>query len=124
MLNDAIAKLKTEMEQNNTNSYIQVVGGVLLQHLEANPGSAEQILAQDKTIKKSLEEMKKEAKKHQCDGCAMLTDAEGCAVVLKYFGIKPAARVQTPAPAPALAPAAPVPENKSTGFNVRLEDLL
>ena len=28
MLNDAIAKLKTEMEQNNTNSYIQVVGGL------------------------------------------------------------------------------------------------
>lgn len=95
------------MEENKTNSYIQVVGEFLLKHLE-NPGSAERILAQEKTIGKSLDEMRKEAEKKKVGNCAVLTDAEGFAVVLRYFGIEPAA----------------APEPKQDDFDVKLEDLL
>lgn len=117
---DAISKIKTEMDGNKNNPYIQVVGGFLLQHLDANPAAAEKILAADKTIAKSLDAMRKEAEKKKVGNCAVLTDQEGFEVVLKYFGIEGA--VITPAPAAATAntsaPAAG-PE-----FDVKLEDLL
>lgn len=120
MLNNAIAKIQTEMTQNANNPYVQVIGGFLLQHLEANPGSAERILAEGKTIKDSFKEMQKEARKKQMDGCAMLTDAEGFAVVLKYFGIE--ALVNTPVPA--LPPARPEPTTSAVDFDIKLDDLL
>ena len=55
MLEQAIKKLETEIEQNNNNSYIRVVGDYLLQHLIANPNSAEKIMAEGKTVAKSLD---------------------------------------------------------------------
>lgn len=123
MIAKAIEKLQSEMTQNTTNPYIQVVGGFLLQHLAENPQDAEKILVADKTIAKSLGEMQKEAAKKKVGSCAVLTDQEGFAVVLKYFGIKgaPVAMV-----APTAAPVSPVPtlEKPTTSFDVRLEDLL
>ena len=115
MLQNAISKLKSEMNQNADNSYIQVVGEFLLNHLKANPESAEKIMAPDKTIGKSLDEMRKVAEKKKVGNCAVLTDAEGFAVVLKYFGIEPLGNVPAASPKPA-APA--------VDFDVKLEDLL
>lgn len=119
MLQEAINKLKTEMDQNKKNSYVQVVGGFLLQHLDNNPGAAENILVEDKSITKSLAEMKKEAEKKKVGNCAVITDQEGFTVVLKYFGIK-----GTVPAAPSVVAAAPAPPAVSTGFDVKLEDLL
>jgi hypothetical protein len=87
MLNQAIQKIQTEMDQNTNNAYIQEVGKFLLQHLESNPGSAEKILTQDKTIGKSLSEMRKVAEKKKVGNYAMLTPQEGFEMVMKYFGI-------------------------------------
>lgn len=120
----AIEKLQSEMTKNTANSYVQVVGGFLLQHLNENPQDAEKILVAEKTIGKSLEEMRKEASKKKVGSCAVLTDQEGFAVVLKYFGIK--------AIAPTSAPKAPTPEIHSAiagskpviDFDIKLEDLL
>lgn len=122
---DAIAKLKAEMDGNKNNPYIKVVGEFLLGHLEADPGAAEKIMAADKTIAKSLEAMKAEARKKQHNGMAMLTDAEGFAIVLKYFGIEGAPAAATPA-APASPPVRTVPEAKPAApdFDVKLEDFL
>jgi len=121
MPSKAIEKLRTEMAQNTANSYIQVVGGFLLQHLESHPQDAEKILVTDKTIAKSLDEMRKAAGKKKVGSCAVLTDQEGFLVVLKYFNIKgePAAPVNTNVPTP-------VPEltKPTIDFDVRLEDLL
>lgn len=121
----AKAKLQSEMTQNTTNSYIQVVGGFLLQHLTENPQDAEKILTADKTIGKSLKEMENAARKKKVDNCALLTDQEGFAIVLKYFGITTA-----PTTARAAAPIAdnldqPIaaPTKTETCFNVNLEDL-
>jgi len=86
MLEKAIKKIKDEMEKEK-NPYVKVIGDFLLNHLANDPGSAEQILADDKkTIFKSIDAMRKAAKR--AGSCAMLSDAEGYAVVLKYFGIK------------------------------------
>lgn len=114
MLNKARAKIKTEIERNKSDAYIQVVGEFLLRHLEASPGDADRILNDGKTISKSIDEMAKAARKKASKGRAILTDEEGYAVVLKYFGILPPASIKP----------APAPEIKNDVFDVRLEDLL
>lgn len=93
MKNQAIDKIKTEMDNNKTNEFVKVVGGFLLQHLEDNADSAEKILQADKTILKSLEEMKKLAKAKAVNGCRMFAPQDGFEIVLKYFGIKATAPV-------------------------------
>jgi hypothetical protein len=114
---EAIAKISVEI-QKEKNPYVQAVGGFLLQHLDKNPQDAEKILVQDKTILKSLDAMKKEAEKKKVGNCAVLTDAEGFAVVLKYFGID----------GQVVLPEAPVPvpttSKTSSDFDVKLDDFL
>lgn len=125
-LQEAISKLQTEMEPSKRHSYVRAVGNFLLKYLNANPDSADKILDPEKTITKSLAAMKTEAKKNQVDGCAVLTDAEGFAVVLDYFGIEhngqpsalPGNRVlQQFVTQPAAA-------KENITFDVKLEDLL
>lgn len=87
MFNKAITKLKDEMDKNKNNSYVQVVGDFLIQHVQINPDTAEKILDKDKTISQSLNEMKKAAEKKKIGNCAVLTDSEGFTVILKYFEI-------------------------------------
>ena len=82
MLKNAISKIQSEMDKNVNNPYVQVVGGFLLQHLKSNPESSEKIMAADKTIAKSLDEMRKAAEKKRVGNCAVLTDQEGFSVVL------------------------------------------
>ncbi|ASJ54882.1 hypothetical protein BP422_15690 [Brevibacillus formosus] len=122
MLSDAISKLKTEIESEKKNPYIKVIGEFLIHHLEANPDQAEKVMAADKTIGKSLEAMKAEAKKKQQNGMAMLTDAEGFAIVLKYFGIEGA-----PASAPTVTVPTPKPIEQpasASDFDIKLDDFL
>ncbi len=88
MLNEAISKLRSEMDQNNNNPYIQVIGQFLLQFVNEHPDSAEKILTEGKTIGNSLSEMRKAAEKKKVGNCAVLTDQEGFEIVLKYFGIE------------------------------------
>ena len=113
----AVEKLRTEMEQNKTDQYVQVVGAFLLQHLEANPGDAEKVLAEGKTVKGSLSFMRDEAKKKQSGNVAVLTPQEGFDIVLKYYGITGAQASFTPA-------AAPVKPAPKVDFDVSLDDLL
>ena len=84
---EAINKIKLEMTQNNTNSYIQVVGEFLLQHLDINMQDAEKMLDVDKTISKSLDEIKKETEKRKIGNCTDLTKQEGYNIILTYFEI-------------------------------------
>ena len=121
MVTKAITKIKTEMEQNKTNSYVHVVGGFLLQHLDTNPQDAEKVMAEGKTVAKSLDEMRKVAEKSKVGNCAVLTDQEGFEVILKYFGIDGA----VPAPAQAPPPVATQPAaTLDVVFDIKLEDLL
>lgn len=121
MLDKAIEKIHTEMNKNTNNQYIQVVGDFLLQHLQKDPGAADKILSESKTIAGSLEDMRTQASKRQVNRCGMFTPQEGFEIVLKYFGIigEPI-KVDTPVNVvPAVKPGA-----KNTEFNVNLDDLL
>lgn len=118
MLANAIRKINDEMKQGN-NPYVQVVGTFLLQHLDKNPHDAEKILNPNKSIVKSLNEMRKVAEKKKVGNCAVLTDREGFDIVLKYFDIKgePVSMTDnTPTPADSI--------KQTPNFDIRLEDLL
>jgi hypothetical protein len=124
VLSQAKAKLTAEIEQSKNNPYVQVVGQFLLGYVDGNPHDAEKILVTDKSIAKSLDTMRKEAEKKKVGNCAVLTDQEGFAVVLKYFDIKPGSVI---IPSDFRTPAAPQPEPKSKpndDFDIKLEDLL
>lgn len=95
----AIKKVRTEMTQTANNPYVQAVGTMLLQHIQSHPEDAQAVLTDGKTIAKSLEAMRKEAEKKKVGNWAVLSDAEGFAVVLNYF--KSPEPVAKPAPAEA-----------------------
>lgn len=113
MLEEAKVKLQAEMDATKKDAYVQYIGTFLMAHLDKNYGDAEHILATDKTIAKSLENMKKEAGKKRVGNMAMLTPEEGHTCVLQYFGIGNA-------PASFLiAPTAP-----AAAFSTSLDDYL
>ncbi|WP_238649736.1 hypothetical protein [Paenibacillus piscarius] len=108
-MEQAVAKLKTEMEANKENGMVQQVGNYLLQVIAVNPAAVEKVLAADKTIVKSCSAMESAANKARRN---YFTDEEGYAEVRKYFGIQGdavhAPAVQ-PVPVPPAAPATPQP---------------
>lgn len=124
MLEKAIEKIKAEIDGNKNNPYIKVIGEFLLQHLALHNGAAEKVLQEGKTIKGSIDEMKKVAKTRAVNGCGMLTDQEGFEIVLKYFDIKFTPITVAPISKEAVpGPVAPIVENKksSVQFNVELD---
>lgn len=87
MIEKAIEKVKAEMEKDKA-PHIQIIGQYLLKQIEINKGAATAIVKEGKTIKGSIEKMRKEAKKNAVNGCGVLTDAEGFEIVRKYFGFE------------------------------------
>ncbi len=87
MIEKAAEKIKAEMEKDKA-PYIQVIGNYLLKQIEINKTAATAIVKEGKTIKGSVEEMRKEAQKKAVGGCGILTDAEGFEIVRKYFGFE------------------------------------
>lgn len=128
---EAKKRISSEMEKVES-SYVQVVGEFLLEQLERDPSIADKLTREDKTIVGSLSEMRKEAKKNEVDGVAVLSDEEGFAVVLKYFGIDADVKVpfvESPSQATAAEEEKERENNESlvtdsVEFNVTLEDLL
>lgn len=83
------AREKIQSEVNGSeNPYIKVVGGFLLEMVEKDTSAAEAIMRDGKSIKGSLEEMKKVAKGKAVGGCAVIDDVEGFKIVKNYYGIK------------------------------------
>lgn len=118
MIENARKKIMDEMSKEKS-PYIQVIGNYLLRYLEQNPGVAAAILNQEKSIKQSMEEMKRVAEKNKVGNCAVLTDEEGFAVVLKYFGIQ-----EEPGRQSASARSLSSKRETEINFDVKLEDLL
>lgn len=87
MVNKAIKKINDEIEKEK-NPYVKVIGEYLLGVIRNNETAAEKVLDKEKSIMKSLEAMRKEAEKVKVGNMAMISDEEGFAIVLKYFGIK------------------------------------
>lgn len=80
-------KVKSEVNGNN-NPYIKIVGEFLLEMIEKNINAAEAVMKAGKSIKGSLEEMKKVAKNKAINGCAVIDDKEGFKIVMDYYGIE------------------------------------
>ncbi len=123
MLQKAIEKLRSEMDRNKNNSYIQVVGQYLIKRVESNPSSAEKILASDKSIEKSLDAIRKVAEKRKVGNCAVIAPDEGFAIIMDYFGISGASTAQLPS-AGNPVPVEPPQSTSGEEFDLRLEDLL
>jgi hypothetical protein len=125
MLDKALEKISDEMSQNTNNSYVQAVGDFLTSFLMANPQYAEIVLTAGKTISRSMDAMRTEASKKKSGNCAVLSDAEGFAIVLKYFGIgeAPAAIQSVPGVTAYQTPAA-MANTSSIDFDVKLDDYL
>lgn len=124
MLDQALVKINTEMSQNSKDPYIQTVGRFLLQHINANPEDAEKILAENKSIAKSLDVMRQEAQKKQVNRCGMFTPEEGFNIVLKYFGINATAPASGIVTMEQNVPKPPTVKKTSADFDIKLEDLL
>lgn len=125
MITKAINKLKAEMDKENKDVYVKVIGDFMLQYLDKYPEASEKILAEGKTIVNSIDEMAKMARKKAIKGRAMLTDQEGFEIVLKYFGIEASS---TPGGVSVVkeikVPAPKEKANSDVDFDVKLEDLL
>ncbi|EST12061.1 hypothetical protein [Sporolactobacillus laevolacticus] len=120
MPNKAIDKIKKEMEKEK-NPYVQVIGQFLLHHLESNPDTADRVADKDKTIMGSLKAMQHEASLKKVGSIAVLTDDEGFAIVLKYFGIEGKPAVQEPA---VQEPIKKEQKHQADPFDVKLEDFM
>lgn len=83
------ARKKIQSEVNGSNNpYIKVVGEFLIELIEENINAAEAIMRDGKSIKGSLEKMKKVARSKAVGGCAVIDDVEGFKIVKDYYGIK------------------------------------
>lgn len=100
MIQQALQKIQAELAEKPNDKYAQVIGGFLMKHLREHSEHAQYILTEGKTITGSLNAMREEARKHQKNGVGVLTDEEGFAVVLKYYGINPHGTVPAAAAAP------------------------
>lgn len=85
MIERAIKKIKSEMEQKKNNLYIQAIGDYLLKQVEINRNAAEKICNEKKSIEKSLKEVEKVARKKAVAGCAVLSDNEVFKIVREYY---------------------------------------
>lgn len=80
-------KLRDEMAKDNS-CYVRVVGEYLTNYLLDHPEAEAAILAEGKTIKGSLDAMRKEASKQKSGSVAVLDDETGFRIVREYFGLK------------------------------------
>ena len=88
MVEQATAKLMTELRMEGVHPYVSAIGNFLLDFLKDNPSSAKKIMVEGKTIIGSMKAMRKLAEKQKVDNCAVLTPEQGFKVVLDYFDIK------------------------------------
>lgn len=122
MIEDAIKKIREEMEKSKT-PYIQAIGNYLLKQIEINKDAAEKIVAGEKTIEKSLKEVEKVARTKVVQGCAVLEDKEVFAIVSQYYGFEAEQPNMTVVVNEEVKP--PVSkEPKNKNFNVDLNSLL
>lgn len=118
-MNQAIEKIKTGMDAQKAEPFVQIIGNFLLQYLETHPEQAEKFMHPDKTLEKSVKVLYEEAKKRRTGQnvfrqYAFIPDQEAYAIILSYFGIN--------GQQPALLPAPEQPARRK--FNYSVDDFL
>lgn len=136
VLEQAVAKLKAEMDANKNNAYVQGVGQQLIEYVQDNPSVSANLIDAKKSIQGSYTEMEKLAKQKKGTGTVMFTPQKGFEVIMKYFGIKEAVMVKVmpsaTAPASPVEKVKPAPviqqstqaQSKVPSLGVSLDDLL
>jgi hypothetical protein len=99
MLKEALTKLQAEITASPKKQYLAVIGAYMMDRVRNHPEDVEKVMAEGKTLAGSLSAMKEEARKNQSDGCGFMTDEQGFAIVLKYYGVN----VPSGAPDPVVA---------------------
>ena len=91
MLEQAIAKIKAEMESDKTNGNMQGAGELLIEYLQGHPDAASAVMKDGVTLKKAYQALHDEARRRAAgkSSCYM-RDADGLGIILEYFGIKAA----------------------------------
>ena len=92
----AMDKLRDEMAKSKDN-YVRVVGEYMTEFLLAHPEAEGKLLDSGKSIKGSLEAVRKEAEKVKSGNMAVLDDKTVFGIVLGYFGIEDEPRTPPPA---------------------------
>lgn len=121
------AKLKIKNEINKSNDpYIKTIGKYLLNNIEINKETAKKINNGEKTLKKSLEEVKKIAKGKAINGCAVMEDEEVYKIVKDYFGLVAVQDKIIQVEAEEIKEKHNINQGKviDVNFNVRLEDFM
>lgn len=120
-MEEARKKIEAEMAKS-TNPQIKHLGKLLLRRLEANPQWAAAILTEGKTLKGAMDKMRSEAQKAENGG--IVSDEDGVNVALKYFGVTTSIATEEPAPQPMATKPAHVSVQRTSAFDVDLDDLL
>lgn len=124
MIEEAVKKIKEEMEKNKA-PYIQAIGNYVLTQIEINDKAAKEVVEGKKTLKDALKKVKVKARIKAVDGCAVLSDEEVYKLVSEYYGFeaeqKNATKVVINEEVTASGPAK---EEEHKNFKVDLKDLL
>lgn len=118
MINQAIEKIKAEMEENK-NTYTEIIGNYVIQQIQVNPQVAEAVINKEKSLTGSLEAMRKEALKVAINGMSMLDDKQIFKIIRDYFGFE---NIQTNIHEQ--VPIKVTKEVKDDDFNVSLNDFI
>ena len=86
MKNKVYEKFEKEVQAHPDNRSLMVISDKLFSMCD-NEAVCKKLLQENKTLVKSLERMKSEAKKSAVNGCACLSFEEGMDIIYKYFEI-------------------------------------
>lgn len=89
-MQEAIKKIREEMERNKGDLFTVETGKYVLTQIETNKEASKKISAGTKTIAGALAYLQGEAKKRAKSGdtCVMMTNSEGFEIMSKYFGFE------------------------------------
>lgn len=124
MIEEAVKKIKEEMEKNKA-QYIQAIGNYVLTQIEINDKAAKEVVEGKRTLEDALKKVKVKARVKAVGNCAMLTDEEVFKIVAEYYGFEVEQKNVTKVVINEEVTASePAKEEEHKNFKVDLKDLL
>ena len=108
-MDEAMDKLRDEMAKESGRPEIRILGEYLTERLMREPGIAEKIMAEGKTIDGAFAHMRTQAKARAKGGSYVMASEEALKMLCEYYGIPAAAE------APEEPKAAPAPKKQAAG---------
>jgi len=121
MTERAIEKINAEMQKTPDDLYTEILGHYIIDRC-GEPGTAEKVLDEQKSLKGAMEAVRGLASKKKSGAVAVLTPAQVFGEIDRYFGFETDRAAQ--GQAMAAAGAAPVEAPKPKGLALDLADFL